>query len=116
MEPADVQLRDSLLKTLAFLASDQQQTEFGSRGYTYVYQDEFACWWFDTYILDDERYLRIFSKPQLEALKRFSGEFEHILAAIGSKRIEMASLLVLPEWRKLIDAARRTEAEVRGAM
>ena len=74
MNTPEDDIKESILRTLSFLASKDQQRKFAEKVYYDVYQDEFACWWFDTFFPEEH----IFSKDKKAILSDFSKKFDRI--------------------------------------
>jgi hypothetical protein len=115
MTETEANVRESLLKTLSFLASEPQQREFAERVSYASYQGEFACWWFDTFFPDEPSALHMFTAPQLTILKSFSEVFERNFEALGNAELPLVELHHRPEWRAIVCAAREASAKLAGA-
>jgi hypothetical protein len=105
-------IRDSLLTTLAFLASESQQKEFAAKVHYDSYEDEFACWWFDTFFPDEPDALEMFTSKQLAALEAFSSAFDECLREVGCEARTIEQLQARIEWRFFTAVAEETLAKV----
>lgn len=105
MTETEANIRESLLTTLSFLASETQQREFAAKVYYATYHDEFACWWFDTFYPEEPSALQMFSPSQLAALKAFSGTFEKNLDALGDEPLKIDQLQAKSEWKTVVASA-----------
>jgi len=108
MIEAEANIRESLLQTLSFLASMEQQREFAARVQYDCYQDEFACWWFDTFYLDEPSALRMFSAVQLSELRTFSDAFDNCTRPLDGRNLSLAQLQESPEWKAVAAHAQST--------
>ncbi len=116
MTEAQEEIRASLLTTLGFLASEKQQREFAGKVTYGSYQDEFACWWFDTFFPDEPEALEMFNLKQLNALRHFSAAFDRCVQAIGGDALPIESLLASAEWQTVVSKAQQTLVEVDDAI
>jgi hypothetical protein len=105
---AEANIRESLLNTLSFLASEAQQREFAAEVFYASYQDEFACWWFDTFYPDEPSALAMFNSRQLSALTAFSQVFDRNLETIGDEVLTIDQLQSKPEWQAVVASAKET--------
>ena len=115
MTETESNIRESLLDTLPFLASEEKQREFAARVPYASYQGEFACWWFDTFFPEEPSALRMFSARQLATLRSFSEVFERNYAAIGNAEQSISELLRKPEWQAIVVSARNASSELMSA-
>ena len=107
MTEAETNIRQSLLDTLLFLASEEAQREFSKKRHYAAYQGEFACWWFDTFFPDEPDALRMFSGSELAILQEFSASFDQTLTAIGMSPLSIEELLAKVEWKTMVAEARK---------
>lgn len=105
MTEAETSIRKSLLDTLAFLASETQQREFAAQIFYASYQDEFACWWFDTFYPDEPDALHMFNEAQTTILRSFSEAFSRNLVELGDGAHTIEQLLQRPEWQRVVATA-----------
>jgi hypothetical protein len=115
MTETEQSIRESLLNTLAFLASESQQSDFAAKVDYKVYQDEFACWWFDTFYPDDPGAKAMFSESELEALRFFSNIFDKATRALQNRPLSIQDLQSTDEWRQVVVSAKHAKTEVQGA-
>ena len=115
MTEVEANIRESLLNTLSFLASEAKQREFAARVFYASYQSEFACWWFDTFYPEEPSALNMFSSPQLAILKSFSETFDRNLVALGYGDHTLEDLLQKPEWRAVVSGAQAASAQFANA-
>jgi len=115
MTEAEVSIRESLLSTLSLIASEAAQREFAEKVPYSSYQDEFACWWFDTFFPDDPSASHMFSAGQIELLKDFSDIFDMSLLAL-SEDLTIEQLLAKPEWQAVVMKAQKTLAQFQNAL
>lgn len=115
MIEAETSIRESLLNTLSFLASEAQQREFASKVFYASYQDEFACWWFDTFYPDEANMSRIFNEAQLAILRSFSTSFGRVLVKLGDSERTIEQLLQEPEWRSVVATASAALTQITSA-
>ena len=108
MTKSEVNIRDSLLSTLSFLASEQEQLEFASNTYYKDFVGEFACWWFDTFYPEEQSAGAMFSLNQINLLRHFSDVFKRGVDAIDSDGLSMMQLQNEVEWQAVMSAARDT--------
>lgn len=116
MTEAQENIRESLLTTLAFFASEKQQREFAAKVSYTSYQGEFACWWFDTFFPDNQGALEMFTPTQLSALRLFSRALDNCLRDIGNGTLAIEQLHALAEWQTLIAKAQETLVEFNDAI
>jgi len=102
MNKPEDDIRESLLNTLHFLASEEEQQEFAKKVYYDTYHDEFACWWFDTFFPEDH----IFNKVQISILVEFSEIFDTNLDLIEDNKQTIEQLQKQPEWQKIVASAK----------
>jgi hypothetical protein len=115
MTEAEASIRESLLNTLSFLASETQQREFAAKVFYASYQDEFACWWFDTFYPDEPSALHMFIETQLAILRSFSEVFDRNLTQLGDGELPVEQLLQKSEWQAVVASARTTSAQLASA-
>jgi len=115
MTEEEANIRESLLNTLSFLASEAKQREFAAEVFYASYQSEFACWWFDTFYADKASTLHMFSPQQLAILKSFSEAFDRNLIALGFGNHALEDLLQKPEWRAVVSSAQAASAQFANA-
>lgn len=116
MTEAQQNIRESLLTTLSFLASIEEQRKFASKVFYSSYQDEFACWWFDNFLPDEPGAAEMFTPLQLVVLREFSRMFDTCLESIGSVVMDIDSLLQSSEWQALVAKAKETSLKVTNAI
>ena len=116
MTEAHENIRASLLNTLSFLASQTQQQEFAAKVFYDSYQDEFACWWFDTFFPNEQDALEMFTAKQIAILRRFTNAFENCLKTLGSGPLRIEQLHAKAEWQSLIVEAQATVSDVENAI
>ena len=109
MTESEQSIRESLLNTLAFLSSVERQLQFAREVSYPSYQDEFACWWFDTFLPEEQSALNMFTRDQLDVLKCFSETFERESATVGSGPLSINELLASQAWGRVIESATRTQ-------
>ena len=108
MTESDRNIRDSLLSTLKFLSSTDEQRSFAEEVRYEDYEGEFACWWFDTFYPDEPRSSVMFDVEQLAALREFTATFEASHLALGRQSFSINQLLARGEWQTLMTKARDT--------
>lgn len=106
MDEAEANIRESLLDTLSFLASETEQLQFATKVFYKAYQDEFACWWFDTFYPEEPSALRMFTRDQLATLVSFSECFDRELKVIGDERLTIEQLQDKPAWQAVVAKAK----------
>ncbi|WP_426663217.1 hypothetical protein [Rhodanobacter aciditrophus] len=116
MTEAETNIRESLLSTLLFLASETQQREFAAKVFYASYSDEFASWWFDTFCPDEPSALHMFSEVQLATLRSFSATFDRNLAELRDGERTIEQLLQEPRWQSIVTSSRTTLAQLVGAI
>ena len=97
MTETESNIRESLLSTLSFLASKEEQIAFAAKVYYASYQVEFACWWFDTFYPEEPNSLVMFSEKQLAILKAFTLAFGTNIEALGSAEMSIEDLQCNPQ-------------------
>jgi len=115
MTEAESNIRESLLDTLSFLASETKQREFAATVFYTSYQDEFAFWWFDTFHPDEPSALRMFNEAQLTILRSFSESFDGNLVELSDGERTIGQLLQESEWQCVVATARTTLAQFASA-
>ena len=115
MTEAEASIRESLLNTLSFLASKTQQREFASKVFYASYQDEFACWWFDTFHPNEPNAPRMFNEAQLTILRSFSAIFDRAIVKLGDCERTIEQLLQEPEWQSVVTSAGEASAQLASA-
>ncbi len=114
MDITETNVRESLLDTLSFLASEERQLDFASKVFYEAYQEEWACWWFDAFSWEDSVALNIFSPSQLALVKQFTKAFDYALDRIGvNRRLTIAQLQAKPEWKTLVAKAMGISEELK---
>jgi hypothetical protein len=113
MDTAHGSIRKSVLSTLQFLASEEKQRAFASEVSYASYHDEFAQWWFDTFLADDPAASRIFGTAELPVLLQFSQRFARNLETIGDGPLSLDELHQTPEWQSVVADARAACAQLR---
>ena len=114
MNKTELNIRQSLLSTLTFLASEYQQLDFAAQVQYASYQGEFSCWWFDTFFPEEPEATRMFSSRQLSILTGFSEHFNRSLAELPSAPFSIQQLLATPQWKSVIAKAQEAMREVQG--
>jgi hypothetical protein len=115
MTEAEASVRESLLSTLSFLASVSEQREFAAKVTYSVYQDEFACWWLDTFYPEDLSVRHIFSPDQMEILVAFSKTFEQALTSLEGRPLTIHQLQATDEWQTIIASANEARSKIEAA-
>ena len=105
MTESESSIRESLLSTLSFLASEHEQLEFAAKVFYKDYLGEFACWWFDDFYPDEPSTAVMFEPNQVTALRSFSEEFERSITSIDSDGLTMQQLQSTVEWQNVVKAA-----------
>ena len=116
MTEAQQSIRESLLTTLSFLASVEEQREFASKVFYSSYQDEFAGWWFDNFLPDESGATEMFTPWQLVVLREFSHMFDTCLESLCAVVMDMDLLLQSSEWQALVAKAKETSLKVTNAI
>ena len=112
MTEAEASIRESLLSTLSFLASASEQRDFAAKVTYSVYQDEFACWWFDTFYPEDSSIRHIFSPDQLRILVTFSKTLEQALMPLEEKQLTIHQLQATDEWQTIVASANEARSKL----
>lgn len=115
MNEAERSIRDSLIHTLRFLASEVQQAEFAAKVHYDVYQDEFACWWFDTFYPDEPEATAMFSDAELKTLRDFSSIFGHATNELKNLPMSIQALQATRQWASVVAGALEATAKLQGA-
>jgi len=115
MTEHEASLRESLISTLEFLASEQMQREFAEKVFYRSYQDEFACWWFDTFFPEDQSTTHMFNEHQIAELKQFSSIFDANLCTINDEYMPIEQLLANPQWKEVVESAQKAIASIQNA-
>ena len=102
MNKPEDDIKGSLLNTLHFLASEEEQQEFAKKVNYEAYQDEFACWWFDTFYPEEH----IFNKEQNSILIEFSETLCKNIELLGSNKLTIEQLQKQPEWQLIVASAK----------
>ena len=102
MNKPEDDIRESLLNTLHFLASEKEQQEFAKKVYYDTYHDEFACWWLDTFSPEDN----IFNKEHLSILTEFSEILDTNTELLGNHKQTIEQLQKQPEWQSIVTSAK----------
>ncbi len=113
MTESETSIRESLLSTLSFLASETKQQEFASKVFYQDYLGEFACWWFDTFYPDEPSTATMFEPNHVTALLSFSNEFERSIDALDSDGLTMPQLQSTVEWQNVVQAAKDAIASLK---
>jgi hypothetical protein len=116
MTEAQENIRESLITTLMFLASETKQQEFAAKVPYASYQGEFACWWFDTFFPEEPGASEMFTPRQLVALNSFSATFDDCLKVVGNETFTIEQLQALTVWKGLIARARVALLEINDAI
>jgi hypothetical protein len=115
MTDAEANIRESLISTLQFLGSEEMQIEFAAKVPYRTYQDEFACWWFDTFFPEDQSTSHMFTENQLNELKTFSLAFNSSLSTLNDGDLSIQQLLAKPQWQSVILSAKKALSLVQNA-
>jgi hypothetical protein len=110
VDEAAKNIRESALNTLTFLASPDAQREFATKVHYANYRNEFACWWFDTFIPGA---YDCFSASELPILREFSATFDASLQSLSDAPTTIEQLLADETWRNVVAAARHACASLR---
>ena len=108
----EVNIRESLLSTLSFLASPTQQAAFAAKVPYASYEGEFACWWFDTFFPEAPNARAMFTAEQLAELVAFSELFNHSLKVLLAETRSFEALQTHSEWKAVVAAAQRAHSVV----
>ncbi len=115
MTDAEKSIRDSLLTTLEFLASEDQQLDFASKIHYEAYQDEFTCWWLDDFFPNAPEAHSMFSGRELEALRAFSSILERSTQPLEGCRLSIEALQSTNQWKSVVAGAKDAVAKLRNA-
>jgi len=115
MTEDEADIRESLIKTLEFLGSEKMQIEFANKVFYNTYHDEFACWWFDTFLPENQFIRNMFTQNQINELKTFSLVFDACLSTFNDGDLPMQKLLENPQWQTVISSANKALASVQNA-
>lgn len=114
MDETAFQFRESRIRILEFIASENMQVEFASKTSYGNYAEEFSEWWFEDWHPESPLFKKAFQNSEIEHLRKFSSAWE-ALEPEFCNNMPINELVGNPAWKQVMVSAKQIVSAVRSA-